>query len=322
VITRSSLRTPAVAALGVLVGGLTLGSAVARPALQREADALEAHPAAISIVRHDLAPGLFEVGLDRTVDPAGGVGRLLAVSADGRRAAIAGRIGPEATVLTTGGEEGAQQVQLPGLIAAAFSADGSWLAAIDGTGRLWRVADGAVSALPAAGTFAGELSIEPDDAILALRVSSVEAPITATPVRISPDGTVQVLSDERLVYGIQRLADGSLAIAAHRASSNVVLRVAGGERLLADLGPDAVHASISARGDMVAFERAGQVFVQRAGAASARPIGPGSNPRIAPDGQTVLVELPIGSVLLALDGRELARFASQAAFAPCGECRP
>lgn len=321
-ITRSFLRTPAVAALGVLLGGLSLGSALAGPASQQQVAPDQARPAAITILRHaELAPGLTEVRLDSAADPAGGVGRLLGVAPDGRRAAIAGRIGPDATVLTIGGQDDVQQVQLPGLVAAAFSADGSWLAAIDGSGSLWRVASGGASRLPVAGTFAGQLSIEPDGAILALRVSSVEAPIVATAVRVSPDGRVQELSDERLVYGIQRLADGRLAVAAHRATGNVVLHLEGGGSVLADLGYDAVHASMSATGDLIAFERAGQVFVQRAGATSARGIGPGSYPRIAPDGQSVLVELPIGSALLALDGRELARFASQAAFAPCGECQ-
>jgi hypothetical protein len=315
----SLLRISAVAVLGLVVGGLTVGNALGEPAASPG-------PSFSIVDRGDLAAGLAEVRINaRASDAQGAAPRLLAISANGRSAAMAGQIGPEATVLAVGTTDGEQRVELPGIISAAFAPDGSWLAVIDGSGSLWRVAGDGATQMGAIGPFAGQAVVEPDGSVLALRVSSVEAPIASRLVRVSADGTSATpLSEEPLVYGIQRLADGDLVVAAHRRSGNVLLRLhAGRATLLADLGQDAVHASVSADARVAAFERAGLVFVRALGGVVTRSLGNGARPQVAPDGGSVLVELPTGAALFAADGRPVARLTGQAAFAGCvAECGP
>jgi len=321
-------------ALGLLplASGLMFGSAVAEraPAVSRvsSADAVQAGRA-IVITRHDeLAPGLAEVRVPSAIAATrgGGVDQLLAVAPDAATAAIAGQIGPESTTLVLARSDGSQvQVELPGLIAAAFSPDGSWVAAVDGRGTLWRVAAGDGSANQvAAGPFVGQPVIEADGSVLALRVPSVEAPYRSDLARIAPDGTATALTSEALIYGAQPLADGSVAVVAHRPSGTVVLRLAGaGPAAIADLGPDAVNVAVDRSAAAVAWERGGEVFLQRLPGGRPQRIAAGTHPRFSPDGHALLLDLPTGTQLVEPDGTLIATFSTQLGFAACaGECMP
>lgn len=315
-----------------LACGLMLGSAVAQraPAVSHVSSA-EASGAgqAISIARHDdLAAGLTEVLVPSAtaVTRATGMDQLLSVAPDSGEAAIAGHVGAETTSLIVARADGSQlQVELPGLISATFAPDASWLAAIDGRGALWHVAaaDGAAQQI-AAGPFIGEPVVEADGSVLALRVPSVEAPFRSTLVRLAADGSATALTAESLVYGAQPLDDGSLAMIAHRPSGNVVLRLAGGgASTLADVGPDAVNAAISRSGAAIAWERAGEVFLQRLPNGRAQRVAAGTHPRFSGDGQALLVDLPAGTQLIEPDGTVIAAFSTQLDFAACaGECAP
>lgn len=321
-------------ALGLLplACGLMLGSAVAEraPAASRISSAEAADGGrTIVITRHDdLAHGLAEVRVPSAIalTRATGSDRLLAVAPGSGEAAVAGTVGPESTTLIVARADGSQvQVELPGLIAATFAPDASWLAVVDGRGALWQVAaaDGAARQL-AAGPFIGEPVVEPDGAVLALRVPSVEAPFRSDLVRVAPDGSATSLTGESLVYGVQRLADGSLAVIAHRPAGTVVLRQGNGPpALMADLGADGVNAAVSPSGSAVAWERAGEIILQNLPAGSAAPIGAGTNPRFSDDGQALLVDLPTGTQLIDREGVLIAAFTTQLGFAACaGSCAP
>lgn len=321
-------------ALGLLplVSGLVLGSAVAEraPAVSH-LSAAEAAQAGqeIAIAYHpDLAPGLAEVRVPASISAtrASGTDQLLAVASVTNSAAVAGQVGAETTPLILARADGSQlQVELPGLIAAAFAPDESRLAAIDGRGAMWTVAadDGAAQQV-AGGPFIGQPVVEADGSVIALQVPSVEAPYRSTAVRISPSGAVTGLTEEALVYGTQPLADGSLAVIAHRPAGTVVLRLGGGRTTtLAELGPDAVNVAIGRAADVVAWERVGEIFVQRLPAGRPQRIATGSHPRFSPDGHALLVDLPTGTLLVEPDGTLLATFTTQLGFAACAaDCAP
>jgi hypothetical protein len=322
------------AALGLLplVSGLVLGSAVAEraPAVSgiSSSEAARAGRAIVITRREDLAHGLAEVRVPSAIAAtrATGADQLLAVAPDAGTAAVAGRIGPDSTPLVLARSDGSQiQVELPGLIAAAFAPDESWLAAIDGSGALWRIvaADGTARLL-AAGPFIGQPAVEADGSVVALRVPSVEAPFRSTAVRVAASGAVGVLSDEPLVYDAQPLSDGSLAVTAHRPSGTVVLRLAGnGATTLADLGPDAVNVAVSQGADAVAWERDGEVFLRRLPGGGGGRIAAGTHPRFSPDGSALLVDVPSGTQLVDRDGSLIATFTSQLGFGACpAGCAP
>jgi hypothetical protein len=240
-------------------------------------------------------------------------------------AAIAKQVGPDPTTLLLARADQSQLlIQMPGLIAAGFAPDGSWLAAVDGTGALWRVqVDTGAATHVHDGPFIGRPTVEATGSILALSVSSVEAPFVSRLVRVAVDGSsVAFLSTDQLVYGAQPLVDGSVAVVAHAAFSTGVWRLADGQRqALVDLGQDAVNVAVAPSGDAVAWERGGEVFLQALPAGKAIRLASGTHPRFAGDGRSVLVELPEGNVLVGRDGRIIATLASQAGFAGCaGEC--
>jgi hypothetical protein len=315
-----------------LASGLMLGSAVAQraPAVLRisPSQAVQAGQP-IVIARHDdLAPGLAEVRVPSSISATrgGGTNQLLAVAPDAATAAVAGQIGPETTSLIMARADGSQvQVELPGLIAAAFAPDQSWLAAIDGRGTLWRVAaaDGAAQQI-AAGPFIGQPVVEAGGSVLALQVPSVEAPYRSELVRVMSDGAAMPMTTEALVYGAQPMADGSLAAVAHRPTGTVVLHLAGGRAtVLADLGADAVNVAVDRSAAAVAWEQAGNVYLRRLPAGRAQRIAAGTHPRFSADGQALLVELPTGTQLVEPDGELIATFSTQLDFAGCGEdCAP
>jgi hypothetical protein len=314
---------PLVVALAV--GAAGIASAEPPPGV----NALSASDAArsglpIALVRH---PELDSRLVEMRVDGAGPHGRLLAVAPDAAAMAVADRIDLVSATLSIVHADGSQlRIALPGLLAASFAPDASWLAVIDGIGSLWQVsvATGAATRL-AGGPFLGPVTVEPGGAVLLASVASVEAPFVSRLVRFDPAaGSVSVLSDEQLVYGSKLLADGSIAVVAHRPGGTVVRQLTSlGERPLADLGPGAINVDISDDGTRIAWERhADGVYLLEPAMGGARRIGPGARPRFAPDGGSLLVEDGRGTVLLGLDGSRLARFSGSADFAPCvGGCQ-
>jgi hypothetical protein len=312
-----------------LVGGLTISTAVAQrppPVASLSSGEAEDQGTTISIIGHpDLAPGLAEVRVPAfTGDaPPDGANRLLALSPSSDQAAVARQIGPNPSTLMLARSDGSQLlIQLPGLIAAGFAPDGTWLAAVDGAGALWRVqTDTGLATRLADGPFIGHPMVEAAGTILALRVSSVEAPFVSRLARVAFDGSaVSFVTDDQLVYGAQPLADGGLAIVAQQASSTQVWHLSDGTRQqLADLGQDAVNVSVAPGGDAVAWESAGQVYFRALPAGRPTWLTSGERPQFARDGQSLLVELPAGSILIGLEGDRIAAFASQAGFATCAE---
>lgn len=329
---RTTRRVALVLGLLPLACGVMLGSAVAEraPAVSN-LSADEATRAGQSIViarRDDLARGLAEVRVpsNTTITRASGSNQLLAVAPDAILAAVAAQVGAENTALIVARADGSQlRVELPGLIAAAFAPDASWLVAIDGHGALWRVAaaDGAARQI-AAGPFIGQPAVEGDGSVLALRVPSVEAPFRSELVRIGLDGTTTSLIDEALVYGAQPIAAGSLAVIAHRPAGTVVLRLAGGRAtVLADLGPDAVNASVDRAATAVAWEHGGAILVQQLAGGRPQRIATGTHPRFSADGRALLIDEPAGTRLIQSDGAVIATFSTQLGFAGCAaECAP
>ena len=329
--TRGARRRLALV-LGLLpmLCGLVLGSAVAEraPAVIRVPAAEAAlNERAIAISRHDdLARGLTEVRVPSAtaVTRSTGADRLLSVAPGSGQAAVAGTLGAESTALIVARADGSQvQVELPGLIAAAFAPDATWLAAIDGRGALWRVAAADGAAKPVApGPFIGEPIVESNGSVLVLQVPSVEAPFRSALVRVAADGSADRLTDELLVYGMQPLADGSLAIFSHRPTGTVVMRQAGeSATVMADLGADAVSAAVPRSGAAVAWERAGEIFLQSLPNGRPQRIAEGTNPRFANDGQALLIDVPAGTQLIEPDGSLIAAFSTQLGFAACaGAC--
>jgi hypothetical protein len=311
-----------------LIGGLTIGTAVAQPGPNvKTLTAAEAEQlgSAISIVsRQDLAVGLAEVRVPGWTVATGksGVNRVLAIAPGGGVAAIAGQVGPGQAPLIIVRADGSQlRVGMAGLLGAAFAPDATWLAVIDGAGSLWRIDASSGEATPIAeGPFLGSPAIDAAGSILALRVASVEAPFVSRLVRLAADGSqLMTLTDEELVYGVQPLTDGTLAVIAHRPAGTLVIRVPadGAPRPMADLGPDAVNVSVASTGAAIAWERAGEVFLRALPAGQPQRLTPGGRPRFAPDGQALLVDVPTGTVLMDLGARTIATFSTQVAFDGC-----
>ncbi|MEO8638444.1 MAG: hypothetical protein ABI458_00860 [Chloroflexota bacterium] len=251
---------------------------------------------------------------------------LLAISADGSNVALADQVGEASGSLTLAQIEGEQlRISMPGLLAASFSTDGSWLAVIDGRGALWRVeATSGGSALLAEGPFIGSPVIEDDGSLLLLAVPSVEAPYQSRLVRMEPaNGTVTRLSEDELVYAAFPLDDGDLAIVAHEADGTVVHRLGGaGKRLVVDLGLDAVNVAVAGNG-RIAFERTGEgIYVIDPPGPAARLLGDGSRPCFAPDGSSLLVRRGDQSLALDVDGSVLAVSDQPAGFAASAGCLP
>jgi len=280
---------------------------------RREGVALELVP------RLEAVAAMLEV---RPVDAGMGIPRVLDVARQAGTAAVATGIGREIGVLTLAHADGSQlQVPVEGLLDAAFAPDDTWLAVVDGSGRLWTLGldDGALRPV-SDGPFLQAPLVEDDGSILALAVSSVEAPFRSHLVRVGPTGAVERLSAEELVYDAQLLADGSLAVIAHRPGGTVVRRIArGSEATVMDLGADAVNVSLSTDGGIVAWETAGETFLRMAGQAQ-RSLGRGSSPVVSPDGRGVLLTRDGGRVLVDPEGTELAALPAATTLLECGEC--
>lgn len=323
--TSSPSRPRALVLIGCLplLATLLLHAAMAAdpPGGARRVDATQARRegVALDLVPHFERPSaLLEV---RPVEAAMGVPRVLDVAAEAGSAAVASGVGRTVDRLTVAYVDGSQlQVPVEGLLDATFAADDSWLAVVDGAGRLWRLNldDGALRAI-ADGPFLQAPLVEADGSILVLAVPSVEAPFRSRLVRVSPSGSVARVSDEALVYDAQQLTDGSLAIVAHRPGGTVVRRADGAsEATVIDLGPDAVNVSVSTDGGTVAYQRGAEAFV-RVDGQQARSLGPGSNPIVAPDGSAILLSREGGRVLVSPSGAEMASLPAAIALLDCGQ---
>lgn len=255
--------------------------------------------------------------------------RILAASPDGRAVALAAAPAAADGTLLIAFADGAQlRVHLPGVGGAAFSPTGDTVAAIDGQGCLWLVdtRTGAARRVPA-GPFGGSPLLGADGSILALAVSSVEAPIESRAVRVDPaGGQTTPLSDDALVYAIAPLDRGGLAMTVHEPGRTLVRRVDGQEAsVLADLGPDATAVSVSSDGRRIAFQRGSRgVFVIEAPGQAARRIGAGTSPQLSPDGASLLLQRDGGTLLASLDGgAATVALAPLATFIGCeGGCLP
>jgi len=318
-------RTLALLAIPLLVGFLAIGvvSAELPASVSRltPADA-ERAGATIRLVRRPVATStLVEVA------PQTGGLTLLAISADGTLAALADGIGESSGSLILASADGSQiRVRLPGLLGAGFAADAAWLAVLDGRGALWRVESGSGgAALLATGPFIGSPTVAENGSLLVLAVSSVEAPYRSMLVRLTPaTGLAEPVADEGLVYGAFPLDQDAVAIVAHERGSTVIRRLANGEdRLLADLGPGAVNASVTPDGRRMVFERDGAgIFLLDGPRATPRHIGAGTRPCFAADGSVLLIRRADQSVVVTPDGSLLTVASGLAAFAGSVGCLP
>lgn len=251
---------------------------------------------------------------------------LLAVAADGSQVALADQLGEASASLTLARIDGEQlRIAMPGLLAASFADDGTWLAVVDGRGALWRVdAASGGSALLAEGPFIGSPIVEADGSLLLLAVPSVQAPYQSRLIRLAPaTGAATQLSDEDLVYGAFPLDGGDLAIVAHHVDGNAVRRISGSrDKLLVELGLGAVNVAVAGNG-RIAYERNDDgVYLVDVPGVAARRIGAGSRPCFSPDGSSILVRRGDQTLGLDLDGSVLAVADEPAGFAGSAGCLP
>lgn len=306
--------------LAILVAGAT--SAGRPPAVLRISTADAARSGAlIGLLPHPVgSASVVEVRA-----PAPGI--LLAVSADGSQAALADEVGQISGSLSLGRADGSQlRVTLPGLLAAGFAVDGSWLAVVDGRGALWRVDTTTGEAAQIGdGPFLGSPIATADGSLVLLAVSSVEAPFRSKVVRVaSSDGAVTPLSDDELDYAGFPLADGGVAIVSHQPDGPAVRRVAAGaSQLIANLESGAINVVVAPNGRRIAYELGARgVFLLDGPGSSSRALGSGSHPCFAPDASSLLVRRGSGSAALALDGSVLAVTQQPSGLAGAAGCLP
>ncbi|HLY35917.1 MAG TPA: hypothetical protein VKU35_04310 [Candidatus Limnocylindria bacterium] len=331
----------ALAGLGSISGAGLASAVPAPPARQLTAAEVAASGASISTLVHARSGGsVLEVRLpgaasNPTVPAAERERRtalrLLATATDGS-AAIADAVGDPEAGLTISHPDGSQsRTALAGVSGAAFSTDRDWLAVTDANGRLWRVeADSGDATKLADGPFGAAVDFERDGSLLLVAGSSAGAPYESRLVRFNPEtrDSDPLYAAPGFVFSARRLADASVAAVVHPFGGGVaVVHIGAAEtRLLAQLDPRAIDASVSADGTRIAYAVAGDgIYLATLGVSPARRLGPGDLPRIAPDGSSVLALQSGATVLLAPDGREIDRFASPAtAWIPCGEeeCQP
>jgi len=257
--------------------------------------------------------------------------RLLATATDGS-VAIADAVGDPGAGLTISHPDGSQtRTALAGVSGAAFSPVHGWLAVTDASGRLWRVeTDTGRAAKLADGPFGAAVAFERDGSLLLIAGSSAGAPYESRLVRFNPEtrDSDPLYAAPGFVFSARQLGDGSVAAVVHPFAGGVALvRIDAGEsRLLAELDPTAIDASVSADGTRIAYEVAGDgIYLSSLVEAPTRMrLGSGDLPRIAPDGSSVLALRSGASVLIAPDGREIDRFASlSTAWVSCSEeCQP
>ena len=259
--------------------------------------------------------------------------RLLDVTDDGSRVAVADVFGPRAAAtLTIRQPEGGLVLRdLPGLLDAAFSPDGRTLVALDGHGRLFRLDAASGEGEPLLdGPFTPPLTFEPGGTVLAQAVSSVEAPFQSRLVRIDPStGSVVQLSGDEIVFSSTPLDDGSVAYVARQPGGPPVVKRIGTDgvvTLASELEMAATNVAISPDGEKFAYTIAGDgVYVVDSPGADPLRLADGSAPEFSPDGMQLLVHLDEAAVIVGLDGSLLAELSEpSAAWIDCAseECAP
>jgi hypothetical protein len=259
--------------------------------------------------------------------------RPLAAAPDGLTVAVSaadsGVIGP----LTLARADGSQlDVELPGVRGAAFEPGGSWLAAIDLAGAMWRVdtATGEAARI-ADGPYAPNLSVLPDGRILVVRLSAVDAPVWAAAETVDSGGAVvpwtgSLAAEAQLVYGATPLADGSVALVRHRTGGGVALvrlDAQGSELTMAAID-GAAGVEVSADGRSLAWPAGGVTWLAATDAvAEATAIGDGFPARFSPDGTLLLVLGPDAASIVDLAGERIDLARPEACWVGGGRgCRP
>jgi hypothetical protein len=217
--------------------------------------------------------------------------------------------------LTIARVDGSQtKIALPGVTAAAFAASEAWLAAVDASGRLWKVnpVSGHTTRL-ANGPYLGSLAFTRDGSLLLSEVSSVGAPYSSRLVRFNPDTarSAPLMTDPGFVFSARELNDGSVAVVMHPFGGGVTVRriiTSGATVPDMPLDPRAIDVTLTDDGAFTAYAVFGDGVYVVSPAGSVRRVADGDLPRIAPNGASILMLRGSGSSVVTLDGQEIARF--------------
>jgi hypothetical protein len=255
--------------------------------------------------------------------------RFLDTASNGAVAVAEGIGDPHAGIMVTAPDGSQADTALSGVAGAAFSVDGSWLAAVDAAGRLWHIEARTGSATRlAAGPYTGSVHFTRSGDLLLVEAASSDSIFPSVVIRFSPATRKATVLDteDGFVFSAVELADSSVAVTAHVFGGGVAVRrvTEGSAELLASLDPNAIDPSLSADGGRIGYSVGGAVYLHDVAGGSTRGLGRGEMPRIAADGGSLLVRRDGRTTLLAPDGGELDRFATAAVgWASCGEeCRP
>ena len=341
-------RTPLRTAVPILIiisvaslSGAQIASADPPPtATVKTADQARASGSTVGVVRHSEQGGeLLELQLpatriDSSALPASeqarrAYGRVLDSAPTGALIVADGVGDPEGGLVISFPDGSQVHTGLAGVAGAAFAPDGSWLAAVDASGRLWRIEarTGAASSL-AAGPYTGSVRFTRSGQLLLVEAASIEKPFASVVVRLAPDTrrAVPVDSEDGFVFSAAELADSSIAVTTHVFGGGVeVHRVKdGASGRLASLDSSAIDASLADDGSRIAYTVGGEVYLHDVLRGTAQHLGPGELPRLARDGSSLLVLRDGQTLLLASDGTELDRFGTATVgWANCaGRCQP
>jgi len=281
---------------------------------------------------------LREIGGQLLAEPRRGrspfVPPVIALAPNGLGVAFSDQPPGQVVPLTVGRADGSQaDVGLPGVRGAAFATDGSALVVVDGAGALWSLdpATG-VSVQVAVGPFGSSPAVLPDGRILAVRLSSVEAPASADAVFVDPETGQEsaVMSgdgeSEVLVYQALPMDGRVVGIVRHRAGGGISVFLVdddqAGDSIL-DLDEVAV-VDVTRDGALVAWTAAGRAYLGAAGqASSARDLGPADRVRFSPDGTLLLVSSVGAATVLDLSGTVVESASPAACWLGDGRgCRP
>jgi hypothetical protein len=330
-------------ALLLAAGALSLGVLLVVVFISRPA---HAGPSPAVVIRDAASLGDSDQALNVTVRAVDGVSLvesrssavptplILAASPDGATVAFSpvepGQVGP----LVIARPDGSQvAVALPGVRGAAFEPAGAWLAAVDLSGALWRVdPETGLAGRLLIGPYGADLIVLPDRRILAIRLSSVDAPAWSAVELVDSDSGQQMPAapslggEDQLVYQATALSDGTLAVARHRSDGGLALvRVGldGSETALGELASGTTVA-FSPAGDALAWEMGGHIWLKSTEAGPPPiQIGAGSVARFSPDGTLVLVFRERSNDVVDLDGRRVTTVHPSACWVGGGQgCRP
>jgi hypothetical protein len=220
----------------------------------------------------------------------------LAVGPDGLSIALSPVAPGQAGPVVLAASDGSQlDVALPGVRGAAFSPNGDWVAVVDLTGALWRVETATGSAIRLAdGPFGPDPTVLPDDRVLVVRLSSVEAPTWASAQLIDQGGAATAVDataapESQLDYQAAALLDGSVAVVRHRTGGGVdVIRIADGQPTTTGT-LDAAAVAVSPTGERLAWASNGTLWLDRPDAHVPFNLGSGRSARFSPDGSLLLL---------------------------------